>query len=43
MNILLERIQDYEFKLLNETDLNYRYNIIVFQIEELKKANYDII
>lgn len=42
MNILLERINDTEFKLSNKTDLDYRYNVLVSQIEELKKANYDV-
>jgi len=42
MNILLERIQDSHFKLLNKTDLDYRYNVLVSQIDELKKANYDV-
>ena len=42
MNILLQKINDTEFKLLNKTDLDYRYNVLVSQIEELKKANYDV-
>lgn len=42
MKILLERIKDSEFKLSNKTDLDYRYNVLVSQIEELKKANYDV-
>lgn len=42
MNILLQRINDPEFKSSNKTDLDYRYNVLVSQIEELKKANYDV-
>jgi indoleamine 2,3-dioxygenase len=42
MNILLEKIQDSHFKLLNKNDLDYRYNVLVSQIDELKKANYDV-
>ena len=42
MNILLQRINDTEFKLANKTDLDYRYNVLISQIEELKKANYDV-
>lgn len=42
MNILLQRINDTEFKSTNKTDLDYRYNVLISQIEELKKANYDV-
>ena len=42
MNILLQKINDHEFKSTNKTDLDYRYNVLVSQIEELKKANYDV-
>ena len=42
MNILLQKINDAEFKSSNKTDLDYRYNVLVSQIEELKKANYDV-
>lgn len=42
MNVVLEKIQDVEFKSSNKKDLDYRYNVLVSQIEELKKANYDV-
>jgi len=42
MNILLHKINDAEFKSSNKTDLDYKYNVLISQIEELKKANYDV-
>lgn len=42
MRIILSKIQDEQFKLENEPDLTYRFNVLIKQIDELKKANYDV-
>lgn len=42
MKIILDKITDEQFKLDNNSDLDYRFKVLVSQVEELKKANYDV-
>jgi indoleamine 2,3-dioxygenase len=42
MRIILSKICNKEFVIENKQDLDYRYNVLASQIEELKKENYDV-
>jgi indoleamine 2,3-dioxygenase len=42
MRIILNMINDENFKSINKLDLDFRFNVLVSQIDELKKANYDV-
>ena len=42
MRIIFNNIKDEQFRVENNYDLNYKYDVLVSQVEELKKANYDV-
>ena len=42
MRIILSKIDDQDFLSDKKADWNYKYNVLLNQVNELSKINYDI-